>query len=451
MPPASLSLKIIKDAAVERVEGPAAAAVQLRLLDMAMLPFTIYLRLDLPIQDGQSQPVFLHLIGRPPALVGANTSFTALRLPDPAPTQGPPPGRRRILLVLIGHDIADGRYRLAVVQDRTHLAFADILKRPDQVRVLTRQTPVRPREVSPVLISGTHKSGTTWLERVIDAHRDFIVLHEANTFNLFDVAEMRRMVAARQAHFSGRDYIRWLNPAFDVADFSRFLQISLAKELMLRLGRAWGARYVADRTPGYSGLYAHLSRFWEGLRIVHIVRHPLDVLASRLYHEANLARGERGADDGAPMLHRLNAHIDQGAVLAPGTIISDREAAGKSVAALLLGWRRDQENYLAASRVSPAVLHLIKYEALLADFAGEAARMFDFIGTDPARTDIAAIAGATSFAALSGGRVGGESDPRSFFRKGIAGDWRNVFSPAQAHTLWRQVADTASTFGYTLD
>ena len=64
--------------------------------------------------------------------------------------------------------------------------------------------------------------------------------------------------------------------------------------------------------------------------------------------------------------------------------------------------------------------------------------------------DLADIRRRTSFAALSGGRPAGQADPRSFFRKGVAGDWRNVFSAAQAASLWQPVAATAQVFGYSL-
>ena len=323
MSPPRLRLKIIKDASVKAGPAPdGTAAAQMRVLDMSMLPFTLYVRIDLPTTGGTRQPLSLHLLGRPAAPGGPNTLFVAVRLPEPAATD-PPGASRRLFLVLSGEAISVGRYRLALVRDRQHIAFADIAKRADQVRVLTHSPVPRQPDPSPLLISGTHKSGTTWIEKVLDAHPDIMVLHEANTFNIVDYGDLRRLVAGRQPHFRHKHYIRWLDPAYDADDFSRFLQISLARELTLRLGRAWGSRYVADRTPGYSSLYAHLPRFWEDLRIIHIVRHPLDVLTSRLFHEANLERNPAGgAEIAGPLLRTLNAKLDAGATLAPGDLVS---------------------------------------------------------------------------------------------------------------------------------
>ena len=450
MPPARLRLKIIKDAVLD-AEGAQPAATHMRVLDMSMLPFTLYVRLQFAPEQETGSPLRLHLLARPAQEDQPPSLFATARLPD-APARDGPSGARRVLLLLAGEDVPHGRYRLALVRDRQHIAVADIVKRPDQIQVIARMPAPASAAISPVLISGTHKSGTTWLEKVIDAHPDFIVLHEANTFSILERDALRRLVAERQPHFRFKDYISWLNPAFDVDDFTRFLQISLAKELMLRLGRAWGSRFVADRTPGYAGLYKHLPRFWEELRIIHIVRHPLDVLASRLFHEANLDRNAaRRAEVSGPMLQTLNARLDAAEPMRPGDYVSDADASGATLSRLLRDWGRDQDNFLLAQRAGAGALHLVRYERLVDRFDDEAVRIFDFLGTDPARTDLAAIRRRTSFAALSGGRSAGEADARSFFRKGVVGDWRHVFSPAQAALLWPVVAETAASFGYTID
>lgn len=452
MPPSRLRLKIIKDASIDATgAAPRLEEARLRVLDLSMLPFILYVRIDLPAAEpAEPQPLFLHLLGRPGPQEHPNTLFLTTRIPEEASPETPSAGRR-LLLLLTGDDIPDGRYRLALVRARQHIAFADIAKRSDQIRVLTRSAGRPAPDPLPLLISGTHKSGTTWLETVLDAHPDIMVLHEANTFNVLDQNALRAMVAARQLHFRDRQYIRWLEPGFDVNDFTRLVQIGLARELTLRLGRAWGSRYVADRTPGYSGLYIHLPRFWDGLRILHIVRHPLDVLASRLFHEANLARNAgKPAAAGVSQFGSLNARLDTGAALAPGEYVTEADVAGETLRNLMQDWRRDQEDFLSAQRVWPECLHRVRYEDLLGNFAGEARQVFAFIGTEAARTDLGVIARRTSFAALSGGRQPGEADPHSFFRKGIAGDWRNVFSPQQAAALWSPVAGTATQFGYSL-
>jgi hypothetical protein len=56
-----------------------------------------------------------------------------------------------------------------------------------------------------------------------------------------------------------------------------------------------------------------------------------------------------------------------------------------------------------------------------------------------------------SFENLSGGRQRGEEDHSSFFRKGIAGDWRNVFTEKDKRVYKEAVGDLIVKLGYEKD
>jgi hypothetical protein len=88
----------------------------------------------------------------------------------------------------------------------------------------------------------------------------------------------------------------------------------------------------------------------------------------------------------------------------------------------------------------------VRYEACLADPVSAATTLFAFLAasTDPAV--VARAVESASFEAMSGGRGRGDEDRRSFFRKGVAGDWKDWFTPdqharfdARAGALMRQV------------
>jgi hypothetical protein len=53
-----------------------------------------------------------------------------------------------------------------------------------------------------------------------------------------------------------------------------------------------------------------------------------------------------------------------------------------------------------------------------------------------------------SFERLSRGRQRGEEDPSSFFRKGIAGDWQNVFTEEDKRVFKEEAGDLLIKLGY---
>jgi hypothetical protein len=56
-----------------------------------------------------------------------------------------------------------------------------------------------------------------------------------------------------------------------------------------------------------------------------------------------------------------------------------------------------------------------------------------------------------SFERLSRGRQRGEEDPSSFFRKGIAGDWQNVFTEEDKRVYKEEAGSLLIELGYEDD
>lgn len=71
---------------------------------------------------------------------------------------------------------------------------------------------------------------------------------------------------------------------------------------------------------------------------------------------------------------------------------------------------------------------IVKYEDLLADELGNFQRIVDHCGLSVSPKNLSNIVQRNSFQAMSG-RKQGEEDVFSHHRKGIAGDWRNHFTP----------------------
>jgi hypothetical protein len=86
---------------------------------------------------------------------------------------------------------------------------------------------------------------------------------------------------------------------------------------------------------------------------------------------------------------------------------------------------------------APGVV-LARYEVLLADPAAELARVGSALGLAFGAPDVARAVERQAFARRSG-RSRGSEDTASFFRKGIAGDWRNHFD-AEGAKAFREAA-----------
>jgi hypothetical protein len=95
-------------------------------------------------------------------------------------------------------------------------------------------------------------------------------------------------------------------------------------------------------------------------------------------------------------------------------------------------------------------VRVVRYETLLADTAGELGSIADWLGADVSAAQIAEIAERHSFQSLTG-RSPGDADPTAFVRKGIAGDWRNYFTPTSAAAFDAYAGDALIALGYEPD
>ena len=95
----------------------------------------------------------------------------------------------------------------------------------------------------------------------------------------------------------------------------------------------------------------------------------------------------------------------------------------------------------------PADTTIVTYEAMLADPAATATQLFRFLDVSDSPDIVAACVARTSFAALAGGGAGA---PRPFFRKGVAGDWRNHLSAEVSGLVVRELGWMFPLFGWSI-
>jgi hypothetical protein len=114
-------------------------------------------------------------------------------------------------------------------------------------------------------------------------------------------------------------------------------------------------------------------------------------------------------------------------------------------AAAVHAWRDDMEAHLAGAERHP--VFACGYESLLADGPGVTRSLFQFLGLPHDDALIGDLLERSSFRFYAG-RERGQEDRKRFYRKGIAGDWKNHFSAADKSVFKDIAGDLLIRLGY---
>jgi len=272
-------------------------------------------------------------------------------------------------------------------------------------------------------VGGIPKSGTTWLQILLNAHPEVSCAGEGHFLTslaplLTNALNQHNVVIARTNHGVLQQFAVF--PEFDRQNL-RFLFVSAILLLMAASGKARDARIVGEKTPDNLLGFPVLSELLPAAKFIHILRDPRDCAVSTWFH---IQRTEaKAAQNRFPTLGTMVAHIAQ----------QWRDVVGF--------WERFAE-------ASAARCALVRYEDLAARPQSELLRLFEFLraSTLPATIDDCVAAG--DFARLSGGRPPGVEDRGSLLRQGLPGDWRNHFTQAEVVSCRQIAGGTMARYGY---
>lgn len=243
----------------------------------------------------------------------------------------------------------------------------------------------------------------------------FIVRPLAEMINKYN----EKLSAVGDLVYEGRPYCTPVSRD-ELIDLTRTMMI----KLMSRRTKP-GARLVGDKTPANAQIIDDLAVLFPDMRFISMLRDPRDVAASRLGHAVRT--GHADAQD-------------------PGSALY-----AEVVRAAAVDWRLSVERTQAFAARRPGQLVSVRYEDLLADPAGELSRVFEFLRARTRPEELAAIVSGSSFEAFSGGRSAGQENKASFYRKGVAGDWRNHLTDAALQTLIGECGPAMRRAGYLTD
>jgi hypothetical protein len=268
-----------------------------------------------------------------------------------------------------------------------------------------------------LFITGCPKSGTTWLVKSLNGHPEIVADGEGRfAWRLYSLLDQ----AANQFNQDHQSVGGSPLGIVSSADFFTLMR-SMTDNVLLRYLTSSGkspatVRVIADKTPQHIFCTDMLRSIYPGCRFINIVRDPRDAATSALFHLAKT--------DSQPRDQYIETFITR-------------------------SWRGSVEVALKVEReLGPASFLNVRYEDLHSNAPVVLRKCLAFLNVDSSPQALESCRHAGSFETLSGGRHRGQSDPASFYRKGIVGDWINHIDAELAEHCCAQVEDLMRHFGY---
>lgn len=291
-------------------------------------------------------------------------------------------------------------------------------------------------------VVGRAKSGTSWLMRILDAHPEVLCKGEGRFFGRYyrreDLLRTRSKIQPSSLHAAilDADYLgAWVERSVwsrdgDKEEYLAGLTRAAVDYFLSRRLSESGKRIVGDKTPFLGDeIVEEVAGVYPEAKVVHIIRDGRDIAVSAMHHLWNHAEkhGEhlrlKPEEESKRDAYREDPRNVFGAgegLFAEGRLRDLargwNDQVGKAVAD---GPRLFGENYAE-----------VRYENLLERPLEEVWRLLRFLGVEAGEETVKRCVEGASFERWAKGRERGEEDSKALLRKGVAGDWRAVFTGA---------------------
>ena len=329
----------------------------------------------------------------------------------------------------------------------------------------SRLSQARDGESMPVFfIVGRAKSGTSWLMRMLDYHPEILCKGEGRFFGRDfwreDFKQMNLKTIQPSSLYRAildSDYLRaWMERSVwtrdkDVDECLAGLTRSAITHFLTERLSETGKRIVGDKTPFLNTeTLSEISEIYPEAKVIHMIRDGRDVAVSFVHHKWNHAKDKGGIYELEPEeIAKREAYRKDPEKLSE---------AGESLftQAVIRNAARSWNDFVSKTiQDGPALLGSnyaeVRYEDLLQRPEEELERILRFLGADDGEETVRRCVESASFEAWTEGRQKGQEDSTAFLRKGVAGDWSNVFTEGDKRVFKEVAGHLLIRLGYEKD
>lgn len=278
-------------------------------------------------------------------------------------------------------------------------------------------------------ITGCYKSGTHWVQNILNLHPE---VNARGEFHLETLGRAVDELVSTHWYMTARPRLRGV-----IDDsYHAFIRRVMFTETRDKPHATW----IGDRTPRL------MTELLPGAPIVNIRRDGRDVMVSWNFHHLRTKKLDNLLPEMRPLAEKFNARFqsDPSAFSEPGTGYLSDEHWFRSHARIWADMvlRELAEAPRLRERGTP-VLQLV-YERMHEDAASAQASLYKFLGLDPS------VAAPLSHETRT---LPGfdEPSPTKFYRKGAVGEWRDMFTAQQCAWFVEVAGEALVRAGYEVD
>ena len=274
-------------------------------------------------------------------------------------------------------------------------------------------------------IVGAQKSGTTWLQRILDAHPQIVCSGEGhfiddlslNMSSLIQKYNQKLLLVADRVYEGNPYYLPFTQNEFD------FLSVAAMAIMLSKRSISEETLCIGDKTPVNILHVDSFIRLFPEAKYIHIVRDGRDVVVSHYKHIERVVKTKNLKD------YKLSSFKE-------------------SLPELSKKWSLFVEKGAEAAKKLPSKqFQLIRYEDLKQQPDNHIQRLFQFLGVNDSLELVKSCQEKTSFESLTK-RKAGEEKMDSFLRKGIVGDWQNHFDAESLQIFEQYGGKWLNYYGY---